>query len=355
MPLHDVGYRSWSGRLQPPGTAALVIATTGILLALKGRWVRRLLLLAWSPAMVFAFGFFAFEQALDEGRFADARADLQPGQVPAVRVRAAISAVGAVLGGTLRGAAPAEGETIDLAAARRQVWTRLLMAFMRSPQAVLLTIVLGLVAPPLISRDVRAKAWLVYFTRPVGVWDYILGKLAVLGVLVALITLLPALALWTMAVAVSPSLDVALATWDLPVRIVAASLALAAPTVLLALACSSLTSESRFAAFAWFAIWVACWIAHSALAGADLIAAAGVEPGAARQGPGWLARAAGLDGGIDRWAWLSLHHALGVVQAWIFGIERRAAAVVPPLVTMAAVVVGSLVVLARRVTAPARR
>ena len=98
---------------------------------------------------------------------------------------------------------------------------------MRAPQAVLLAVVIGLVAPTLISRDMRAKAWLVYFTRPVGRREYILGKATILLMLVLAITMLPALALWLMGVLVSPSLSVALETWDLPLRIIVASLALA--------------------------------------------------------------------------------------------------------------------------------
>jgi hypothetical protein len=69
---------------------------------------------------------------------------------------------------------------------------------------------------------------------------------------------------------------------------------------------------------------------------------------------GWLARAAGIDGTVDRWAWLSPFHAQGVVQAWIFGIERRFAVVLPSLVSLTVIAGGSLVVLFLRVDAPAR-
>ena len=256
---------------------------------------------------------------------------------------------------------------------------------MRVPQAVLLAVVIGLVAPSLISRDLRAKAWLIYFTRPVGKLEYILGKMLILGLLVATITMLPALALWLMGVGVSPSIWVAVTTWDLPVRIIVASLALAVPMVLMSLAYSSVTAESRIASFAWFATWAACWIAHTTLSTADLMraddssgvaVAAGVdfsdfdsrmdeflEQGPRRGGrpPGrnlrqfrWLSKAAGLDTTIDRWAWLSPYHSLGVIQSWIFGIETRWQAVFPPLLSLTLVSVVSAVVLWWRVDAPAR-
>jgi ABC-2 type transport system permease protein len=363
MPLHDVGYRSWRGPQRPAGAAG-VIATTGIRLAWKSRWLRRVILFAWSPALLFAGGFFAFEQAIDEGAIGAGR------QVS--RRLDGFGLFGSLLAESLGGSLD------DPDQARRTVWSRLLLAFMRAPQAVLLAVVVGLVAPRLIAGDLRAKAWLVYFTRPVSRWGYILGKVGVLAAIVSLVTLVPALVLWLVGVLVSPSAWVAVATWDLPLRILAAAAAVTIPTVLLALAYSSLTAETRIAAFAWFATWVACWITHGALTGADLAAAArppaaGVPGGLTDpddpfdDGPtvvvraprgqrrlGWLTRAAGIDGTVDRWAWLSPFHAQGVVQAWIFGIEKRFAAVLPSLVSLGVVAGVSLVVLFLRVDAPAR-
>lgn len=356
MPLHDVGYRSWEGEPRP-GNAAAVIAGTGIRLAWKSRWLRRVVLFAWSPALMFAGGFFAFEQAIEGGAVAAGR--------EASRRLDGFGMIGNLVATSLG------GRLDDPEAARRTVWSRLLLAFMRAPQAVLLAVVVGLVAPKLIAGDLRARAWLVYFTRPVSRGDYILGKFGVLAAIVIVITLLPALALWLVGVLVSPSVSVALATWDLPLRVTGAAAAVTVPTVLLALAYSSLTAESRIATFAWFATWVACWIAHGALTGADMAAAA--RPGGTaaldanpfdedapafmpRHSPrlGWLARAAGIDDTVDRWAWLSLYHAQGVVQAWIFGIEKRFAVVLPSLVSLAVVAFGSLGVLIARVDAPAR-
>jgi len=367
MPLHDVGYRSWSSSRCGPAMTVWVIALTGIRLAWESRWLRRLVFFAWSPALLFAASFFAFEQAIDDGRLVTLGEKAEGGRN--------IDGVG-MLGTVLADALGGDPNEVDIKATRRLVWTRLLLAFMRAPQAILLAAVVGLVAPTLISRDLRAKAWLVYFTRPVGRTEYILGKSVILLLLVLVITMLPALALWLIGVLVSPSIAVAWETWDLPVRAVIASLLLAVPTVLLALAYSSMTAESRIASFAWFATWVACWIAHTALTTADFVASsrqreAAVARGAASlqrpqrrrdeaaAGPlrgqfKWLARAAGIDTKLDRWAWISPYHALGAVQAAIFGIERRPAAWLPAAVALVSLTVGSLLVLAWRVTAPAQ-
>lgn len=375
MPLHDVGYRGWTGRRRGAGHAVGVITTTGIRLAWTSRWLRRALLFAWSPALFFAASFFAFEQAIDEGRLTSMREGARMG-----RNLDGVGMLGTVLAETLgrqSGSEAPKTEEEEIEQTRRLVWSRLLLAFVRAPQAVLLAVVVGLIAPALISRDLRAKAWLVYFTRPVSRLEYILGKGLVLAVIIAGITMLPGLALWLMGVLVSPSVWAAVATWDLPLKVIASSIVLMVPTALLALAYSSLTAESRIASFAWFATWAACWIAHSSLTTADMMAAAN-DPAAQVEGDAggslwgdvdaalggadrppprkvrWFAKAAGLDPTIDHWAWISPYHSLGVMQGWIFGIERRPQAILPPLAALVTLSVMSLVILWRRVDAPAR-
>ena len=62
----------------------------------------------------------------------------------------------------------------------------------------------------------------------------------------------------------------------------------------------------------------------------------------------------GIDAAVDRWAWLSPYHAVGVIQAWVFGVETRPVAVIPPAISLAVVSLASIVVLAWRVAAPMR-
>jgi hypothetical protein len=61
-----------------------------------------------------------------------------------------------------------------------------------------------------------------------------------------------------------------------------------------------------------------------------------------------------MDAAIDRWSWISPYHALGVVQAWIFGIETRWRVVAPPLASLLVISIASVLVLYRRVDAPLR-
>ena len=80
MPLQDVGYRAWNNERCGPSSTIWVIAFTGIRLAWESRWLRRMVFFAWSPALIFAASFFAFEQAVDEGRLTSLGAAAQRGR-----------------------------------------------------------------------------------------------------------------------------------------------------------------------------------------------------------------------------------------------------------------------------------
>ena len=64
MPIHDLGYRSWQGRLAPDFSRFWVIAESGFRLAWNLRWLRRALLVAWVPAIWMGVLFFGYEQSL---------------------------------------------------------------------------------------------------------------------------------------------------------------------------------------------------------------------------------------------------------------------------------------------------
>ena len=143
----------------------------------------------------------------------------------------------------------------DNSDARVMGWSYFLMVFLGYPQGVATIILLALIVPPLISRDLRSRAYFIYFARPIGRFEYLFGKFTIPLVFLSLITTLPALGLYVFAVALSPDLSVVFDTWHLPIKIVLASAVMIIPTVSVALMLSSLTQESRFATFALFAIW----------------------------------------------------------------------------------------------------
>ena len=373
MPLGDLGYRAWNGRTAARGTAWVVIAWTGIVLAWQSMWLRRLLFLAWGPTVVAGTCFFGFERLVEDGK-------LTPQVVSSTLVRRLPKAEALL---EAMKPDPSQKE-VGIAKSRRTVWAWILMMFMRSPQAILLVVLVGVVAPPLVSRDLGARAHLVYFTRPISRWEYILGKSMVVSAYVSGITLVPALVLWVLGVLLSPSIAVIWTTWDMPLRIIAASMVLLVPTTLLSLALSSLSHQPRWATFAWFSVWSLGWIAHGAFIQAAATSSFN-QPIASEQVADMLAPLdsfldsqqfdhpdmlgpGGLGGGLnqrtnqrlldamlsDRFAPVSMFHTLGVVQAWVFGLEDDLSRVWPSMVMLSLVSIVSACVLLNRVTAPLR-
>ena len=229
MAVHNLGYRGWSGELMPSWTRAPVIAGAGIRRAWQSRWLHRLVLFSWVPACYFAIGFFIWEQSLQYPQW---REGLEP-----------------FLEGAPAGFETALRKADDASMARHAMWAWLLQTFFRYPQGFVMVLVVGLIAPRLISQDIRSRAFLIYFSRPLGRGDYILGKFLIVWFYLAMISTAPALALYVLGVLLSPELGVLLATWDLPLRILGASAVLGIPTAALALWFSSMTQESRYASF----------------------------------------------------------------------------------------------------------
>lgn len=207
MAVHDLGYRSWSGPQSGRSSRWLVVAATGIGRAWHSRWLRRMIFLAWLPAFVFAFGFFFWEKSLLTPEFSE--------PIEGFVESAPQDFKNVVLDGM---------QAQDPASARHGMWAWLLYSFFRKPQGFVMVVVVGLIAPPLISQDIRSRAFLLYFSRPITRWDYVAGKFVTVFFYLALISTFPALALYVLGVLLSPSLSVVTATWDLPLRILASTL-----------------------------------------------------------------------------------------------------------------------------------
>ena len=101
---------------------------------------------------------------------------------------------------------------------RPTLWAWILFTFFIIPQAFSVVVVIGMVAPKLISRDMKNRAFLLYYSRPIKPWQYLLGKCGIVWIFLAGLTTIPALILYCMGVALSPSMSVVLVTWDLPLR-----------------------------------------------------------------------------------------------------------------------------------------
>jgi len=242
MPLLDIGYRKWEGEKTPRSTRSLALASTGIHLVWKGTWLKRFLMFMAIPALIAGIFVAAFEQTLD---------------------RDGPSTLLKTLAKNPQSSNIAQRAGVDLNAAikspesyRHFTWSYVLFNLSRYPQSLGMIVVLGLVAPRLISYDLRSRGYLLYLSRPLTPAEYIFGKALVLYFLLFVMSALPALLIYVAGLFLSTDSTAIAQTWDIPFRIILASLVLMVPTTAVALAFSSMTQESRYAGFAWFSMWV---------------------------------------------------------------------------------------------------
>lgn len=254
MPIHNLGYREWAGERLSGSSRWTVVAGVGIQRAWQNMWLRRIAFIVWAAPLLYGIMIFAGEQYLNNQPQIPAR-----GVAEVLRVALPEEAMPEIEQTFSNLGSMSAEERVTVV--RPVLWKAVLLALQRS-QMVGLVLVIGLVAPPLISTDVRSRAFLLYFSRPLTRFQYIFGKFMTVATFVSLVLLLPQLLLYFFAVLLSPDISVVAYTWDLPLRCIATFIAIATPAILLALMLSSLTVETRFATFGWFAIWIFGFVAY---------------------------------------------------------------------------------------------
>ncbi len=337
MPVQDLGYRAWHGQRMSRLLRPWVVARSGIALVWGRRWLRMMLILAWIPIIIPAVGIFAFEYSATDPGMQRFVYQFMRGPMDRPDLAAMISQ--------------------DQAGARHEIWSTLILAFFRVPQLLSMVLLVGIIAPMLISYDLRSKAYLMYFSRPLSPAEYILGKSAVLWFFLMMILTVPAMILYVVGILLSPDLSVIGETWDIPFRVLAASAVLLLPTTALALCYSSFTTENRYATFAWFATWAMGWVAYQVLTLAQMAGRPPRGPGPPRGGgrfrggpPPW--EELGVD--FDKYLLLSPYHTLGKVEAWVFGLDTSSASVVPAVILLLAITGGCLWTIRSRIVARLR-
>jgi ABC-2 type transport system permease protein len=350
MPIYDVGYREWLDDKISRWSRCFIIAQTGIRITLKSVWVKRVTMACWLPIFYWGVGFLVFERLNDQRLF-----DRVDG-LPSVESTAASDVAESLMGEIANqrreliqqrtanelernfSAFPsidrlAEGlRNTDPGQVRHTFWSWMLMTYFRYPQAAGLVFLLGFVTPSLISKDVRSRALVLYFSRPIGRLEYLLGKFLVPTGFLMAITTAPALVLYILGVFLSPSFEVVWWTWDIPLRIFLATAVVVLPTVSLALMLSAMTQESRFAAFAWFAIWA---LGHGAWFAIQISALAQNNVNAE------------LQSRLQAFSRVSLYNILGEAQTWVFGFSSFSEAWVSLLI-LALLTFGCQILLFRR-------
>ncbi len=226
MPIFDQGYQHWQGPLSARVWRWLTIARHGVRVQRNNRIVRFFLLLAWLPALglIGALVLWGLVERQSEG------------------VLAALSWL------------PQE-VLLDPHLYRTTVWT-LAYSFFFKTEMFFIMLLVAITGPGLISQDLRFNALPLYFARPLTRLDYFLGKLGVIGALVASIAVGPAVFAYVIGLAFCLDLSVVKDTYPILLASVAYGLLITLSVGTLILAMSSLTRRSLYVGITWAGLWI---------------------------------------------------------------------------------------------------
>jgi hypothetical protein len=209
MPIHETSYLSWEGTVLKRPRTWLVIALTGTRLVWK-KTVAALFFAASIPFLVRTFQIYLASRIPNDG-------DL-------IQIKSVI-----------------------------KVDASLFMNFMRD-QVLILLVILAYCGAGLIVNDRRFKALSIYFSRPVGFWDYIVGKFLIIFFYGGIVTIVPALMLFVMHLLVTDEAGFFAAYYWVPLSIVAQGVLILTVLGTFMLALSACAKGARSAIVAYFAL-----------------------------------------------------------------------------------------------------
>ena len=238
MALLQTGYDHWNGQVQNIWKRRAVVARQTMKTCLRGRVVRFLVIVPWVIALATATVYFAIGQVLVPSGL------LEPLNFYLLDGRGR-----AIMDGLVAWLALYPDITVRAAA-------NLLLLNLSGQAQTISFLIITLILPRLLTRDIASNAIVIYSSRAISRFDYLFGKLAgLLGVL-ALSWLGPVLAAWVLGNLVAP--DWAF-FWHSRAALLHSLLILVpslVATALLALAISALSSKSRTVLGIWLAVWL---------------------------------------------------------------------------------------------------
>lgn len=230
MPIFDQGYQHWNGQLAGPAARTLAITRRGVRSGMKGLILRLYLIAAWLPAL-------ALVAILCLWGMLERNSPL----VSPFRPFLAFLFGGDVMKAPLK--------------YRVDVWTLCYHYFLLLELYVSLVLIL-MVGPTLISQDLRFNALPLYFSRPLRRIDYLLGKLGIIGVFLAMVIVVPSVIAYALGLLFSLDFSIVRDTLPIVLSAVAYGLVITLSAGSLVLALSSLSRNSRYIGLFWIGIWV---------------------------------------------------------------------------------------------------
>jgi ABC-2 type transport system permease protein len=228
MPIFDQGYQHWSGELTGHAWRWLAITRHGIRIGMKNRLLRIMLMLAWLPAVVLAFSLCVWGLVEQRSELVAPLLDFLSFLGPEILA--------------------------DPKAYRVEIWTLCYEYFLVTEMRFSMILVL-LVGPSLISRDLRFNALPLYFSRPMRRIDYFIGKLGVVGYFLGLVLIVPTLIAYVLGLLFSLDISIIRDTFPLLLAALGYGILMTVSAGLLILALSSLSRNSRYVGLFWLAVW----------------------------------------------------------------------------------------------------
>jgi ABC-2 type transport system permease protein len=227
MPIFDQGYQHWDGERSGHLWRWWTISRHGVRAQLRNRFIRLFLIIAYAPALAL-IGVLAVWGLLEQ-------------QAQSVLT---------FLNHLLPPEIVAQPQDYRVA-----VWTIAYSFFFKAELFVTMVMIL-LVGPNLISRDLRFNALPLYFSRPLRRIDYLLGKLGVVGLFIAAVVIAPAVFAYVLGVGFSFQFRVIQETYPLLGASIVYGLIIMVSAGTLMLALSALSRRSLYVGLTWLGFWI---------------------------------------------------------------------------------------------------
>ena len=237
MPLHDASYKHWDGQHLGIWHRRAVIAANGLKSCLQNKWMRHLIVLCWGAALIMvAFLFTVGQLLVKDSIIVQWAANFNP------QLQAFVQS----LIGWLEDHPQISVRT-----------TQNVMFYFFSTNLVTFSFVaIAIALPFLITRDLSSNAIIVYSSKAVGRFDYLLGKFATVFGLLTLTWLGPLCVAWFMGNFLAPNWNFfwhsRAALGNVLLYVVSSMTILS----LLALGISSISSKEKVAVSLWIVWWV---------------------------------------------------------------------------------------------------
>jgi hypothetical protein len=235
--LHDIHYQHWGGTHEGIWRRRGVIASQGLRACLSNRWMRYLLTLSWGLGLALTALMFVMGQLLVEDSLVMQWSSTMRGGAQAL------------LGGLARWLADHPEVSV------RTAENALFYAYSGIALTVNLLVVM-LAVPHLMTRDLSSNALLVYASKALTRWDYLIGKFGTILGLLCLTWVGPACLAWLLGNLLAPKWHFFWHGKTALAHTLGVSLGASLFLALLALAVSAVSAKEKTVVGVWLILWL---------------------------------------------------------------------------------------------------